>query len=56
MKKQLTMKKERKLHLRKIKVYYFPETLNREEQNQARGGSQISPDPGGTAVPVFCNP
>ena len=56
MKQQLTMKNERKLHLGKIDIYHFPTALDREEQMQARGGSQNDPSPGGTAVPIVCAP
>jgi hypothetical protein len=52
MKKQVTMKAEKKLQLGKIDIYRFPITLDRDEQRQARGGSQeIAP---GTLVPIFC--
>lgn len=52
MKKQVTMKAEKKLRLGKIDIYRFPITLNRDEQKQARGGSAETQP--GTYVPVFC--
>ena len=52
MKKQSTKKQERKLNLGKIDIYHFPITLDREEQQQARGGSRETKP--GTVVPVFC--
>ena len=52
MKNQSTKKEERKLNLGKIDIYHFPTILDRDEQKQARGGSQeTSP---GTMVPIFC--
>ena len=52
MKKQSTKKQERKLNLGKIDIYHFPITLDRDEQKQARGGSQETTP--GTMVPIFC--
>jgi len=52
MKKQSTKKEEKKLHLGKIDIYHFPITLDRDEQQQARGGSAETRP--GTLVPVFC--
>jgi len=47
------MKKEKKLRLGKITIQNFTTTLNKDEQKQVRGGSH-DPQPGGTAVPIFC--
>ncbi len=52
MKNQSTKKQERKLNLGKIDIYHFPITLDREEQQQARGGSADTKL--GTYVPIFC--
>jgi hypothetical protein len=54
MKKQVTKKEENKLHFGKIDIYHFPITLDRDEQKQARGGSQEKAF--GTMVPIFCQP
>ncbi len=49
------MKKERKISLKKIDIQNLDNVMERDEQEQARGGSVVTVEPAGiTSMPIFC--
>ena len=50
------MKKERKIGLKKIYIQNLDNVMERDEQDQVRGGSKVTTiEPAGiTSMPIFC--
>ena len=47
------MNNEKKLSLEELKVQSFTTTLDRDEQNEIKGGTNVGVEDA-TAVPIYC--